>query len=81
MISDVKGAREDLQASLDLAPTITQTWVKIASVHMEEQEAEKAFDAFEQAKKYNAEDPDIYYHRGQGTLCHHLQSTPTNTIF
>jgi len=65
LVSDVTGAKEDLQASIDLAPEITQTWVKIASVHMEQTEPEKAFEAFEQAKKYNAEDPDIYYHRGQ----------------
>jgi mitochondrial import receptor subunit TOM70 len=49
-----------------LEPTFTQSWVKIASVHMEQADAAKAFEAFEEAIKCNASDPDIYYHRGQG---------------
>ena len=28
----------------------------------------KTFEAFEEAIKHNASDPDIYYHRGQGML-------------
>ena len=35
LIGDSTGARDDLQKSLDLVPTFVQSWVKIASVHME----------------------------------------------
>jgi mitochondrial import receptor subunit TOM70 len=68
LISDVTGAKEDLLASLEIAPSLTQTWVKIASVYMEQNEPKKAFEAFDEAIKHNPEDPDIYYHRGQGNL-------------
>jgi import receptor subunit TOM70 len=33
---------------------------------MELGDAAKTFEAFEEAIKHNASDPDIYYHRGQG---------------
>ena len=35
MIGDSVGAKEDLEKSLDLVPDFVQSWVKIASVHME----------------------------------------------
>lgn len=35
LIGDSVGAKEDLEKSLDLLPTFVQSWVKIASVHME----------------------------------------------
>ena len=35
LIGDSVGARDDLQKSLDLVPEFVQSWVKIASVHME----------------------------------------------
>jgi len=66
LIGDTDGAKADLEESLQLAPSLTQTWVKIASVHMERGDASKAFEAFDEATKHNASDPDIYYHRGQG---------------
>jgi len=53
---------------VQLAPSLTQTWVKIASVHMERGDPSKTFEAFEEAIKHNASDPDIYYHRGQGNM-------------
>lgn len=65
LVSDVDGAQEDLLASLKIAPSFTQTWVKIASVYMEQTDPTKAFEAFESAIKHNADDADIYYHRGQ----------------
>lgn len=68
LVNDVKGAEEDLLASIDLIPSLTQSWVKIASVYMEQGNTEKAFEAFEEAIKHNPNDPDIYYHRGQGRL-------------
>lgn len=42
-----------------------QSWVKIASVHMELGDAASAFGDFEAAIRHNPNDPDIYYHRGQ----------------
>lgn len=74
LISKVDESKADLEASLELDPTLTQTWVKIASVHMEQGNPQQAFDAFEEAIKQDPNDPDIYYHRGQGedaTQCSH----------
>ncbi|KAG0698788.1 mitochondrial outer membrane translocase receptor TOM70 [Suillus ampliporus] len=65
LMGDVSGAKEDLYESVKLFPSLTQSWVKIASVHMEQGEGAKAFECFEQAIKHNPQDPDIYYHRGQ----------------
>ena len=66
LVNDVKGAEEDLLASIELIPSFTQSWVKIASVYMEQGNPDKTFEAFEEAIKHNPNDPDIYYHRGQG---------------
>ncbi|KAK7681841.1 hypothetical protein QCA50_015188 [Cerrena zonata] len=65
LMGDVSGAKDDLMASVELVPSYTQSWVKMASVYMEQGDSTKAFDCFEEAIKQNAEDPDIYYHRGQ----------------
>lgn len=67
-MSDIEGAEQDLKASIDIVPSFTQSWVKIASVYMEQSNPQKTFECFEEAIKHNAEDPDIYYHRGQGTF-------------
>jgi import receptor subunit TOM70 len=66
LIGDTDGAKADLEESVRLVPSLTQSWVKIASVYMEQGDATKTFEAFEEAVKHNASDPDIYYHRGQG---------------
>ena len=65
LMTDVEGAKADFLASLELAPALTQTWAKIASVWMEQGDPKKAFECFEEAIKHNPDDPDIYYHRGQ----------------
>ncbi|TBU23389.1 ADP/ATP carrier receptor [Dichomitus squalens] len=65
LMTDVESAKADFQASLELEPSLTQTWVKIASVWMEQGDPKKAFECFEEAIKHNPNDPDIYYHRGQ----------------
>ncbi|KAK8850687.1 hypothetical protein IAR55_004607 [Kwoniella newhampshirensis] len=65
LIGDSEGARSDLQKSLDLKPDFVQSWVKIASVHMELGDSASAFGDFEAAIRHNSNDPDIYYHRGQ----------------
>jgi import receptor subunit TOM70 len=66
LIGDTDGAKADLEESVQLVPSLTQSWVKIASVHMERGDPSKTFEAFDEATKHNESDPDIYYHRGQG---------------
>ncbi|TFY55102.1 hypothetical protein EVG20_g9442, partial [Dentipellis fragilis] len=65
LTGDIVGAKDDLQKSIDLLPSLTQSWVKIASVWMEQGDPAKTFECFEEAIKHNPNDPDIYYHRGQ----------------
>ncbi|GLB42705.1 putative tetratricopeptide repeat [Lyophyllum shimeji] len=65
LTGDVPGAKADLQASLEVLPTFTQSLVKLASVHMEQGDAQAAFKCFDDAIKVDEKDPDIYYHRGQ----------------
>ena len=65
-MSDVPGAEKDLQESVAVLPSLTQSWVKLASVYMEQGDPAKTFDCFEKAIEQNNKDPDIYYHRGQG---------------
>lgn len=55
----------DLTKSVDLKPSLTQSFIKRASMHLELGEKDAAANDFEQAMKQNAEDPDIYYHRAQ----------------
>ncbi|KIN96739.1 hypothetical protein M404DRAFT_927158 [Pisolithus tinctorius Marx 270] len=65
LTSDIKGAKADLEESLALNPSLTQSLVKLASVHMEEGNHAQAMECFEQAIKVDSSDPDVYYHRGQ----------------
>ncbi|KAJ7027553.1 hypothetical protein C8F04DRAFT_90544 [Mycena alexandri] len=65
LTGDVDGAKADLQESIRIAPAFTQSLVKVASVHMEQGDPAKAFECFDEAIRQNANDPDIYYHRGQ----------------
>jgi import receptor subunit TOM70 len=65
LIGDSLGAKADLEKSLELVPNFVQSWVKIASVHMELGDAVSAFGDFETAIRHNPDDADIYYHRGQ----------------
>ena len=74
-MNDTKGAEEDLKASTVLVPSMTQSWVKLASVYMEQGNPEETFKCFESAIKENKDDPDIFYHRGQGMqICMHFVS-------
>ncbi|KAF5351253.1 hypothetical protein D9756_008325 [Leucocoprinus leucothites] len=65
LMGDVEGAKDDLNESIKLIPSFTQSLVKIASVHMEQGDPTTAFQCFEDAIKHNPNDPDIYYLRGQ----------------
>jgi len=72
LTSDVPGAKADLQESLVLNPALTQSLVKLASVHMEEGDNKRALESFERAIEVDPSDPDVYYHRGQGVLKFHV---------
>ncbi|KIJ19674.1 hypothetical protein PAXINDRAFT_69403 [Paxillus involutus ATCC 200175] len=65
LTADVSGAKADLLESLILNPSLTQSLVKLASVHMEEGDNDQALKSFEDAIQINEDDPDVYYHRGQ----------------
>ncbi|OWZ75289.1 mitochondrial outer membrane 72K protein [Cryptococcus neoformans Bt85] len=65
LMGNAEGARDDLQKSLDIDSGFVQSWVKIASVHMELGDPATAFGDFEAAIRHDADNPDIYYHRGQ----------------
>jgi mitochondrial import receptor subunit TOM70 len=62
---DTTQALEDLTKSINLAPSLTQSFIKRASMHLEMNNREAAADDFEQATAQNKDDPDIFYHRAQ----------------
>jgi len=58
----------------------------MASVHMELGDTLAAFAAFDAAIEQDQDDPDIYYHRGQGKLTLHvvtpcLNSCPISSFY
>lgn len=58
-------ALEDLTRSIEKQPSLTQSYIKRASMHLEQGERDAAGKDFEKAKEQNEDDPDIYYHRAQ----------------
>ncbi|KAH0542033.1 hypothetical protein FGG08_003497 [Glutinoglossum americanum] len=63
---DSADALSDLTKSVELQPSLTQSFIKRASMHLElEGDREAAAADFAQAMTQNADDPDIYYHRAQ----------------
>ncbi|KAK5108692.1 hypothetical protein LTR62_008097 [Meristemomyces frigidus] len=58
-------ALADLNKSLELDPALVQSYVKRASMHLEQNNREEAAHDFELAMERNATDPDIFYHRAQ----------------
>jgi import receptor subunit TOM70 len=58
-------ALADLSKSIELDPSLTQSFIKRASMHLELGDKEAASADFEKALAQNSEDPDIYYHRAQ----------------
>lgn len=65
----LKGENEealaDLTKSVELQPSLTQSYIKRASMHLEQGNKEAAAGDFEKAQEQNKDDPDIYYHRAQ----------------
>ncbi|RYP92971.1 hypothetical protein DL770_000845 [Monosporascus sp. CRB-9-2] len=70
----LKGSQEeallDLDKSIELDPSMTQSYVKRASMHLEMGARDKAADDLEKAIQQNDQDPDIYYHRAQLHFIH-----------
>lgn len=62
---DNDAALDDLNRSLELDPSLVQSYVKRASMHLEQSKRDEAAHDFELAMNHNSEDPDIYYHRAQ----------------
>ncbi|KAF1811867.1 TPR-like protein [Eremomyces bilateralis CBS 781.70] len=59
-------ALNDLTKAVELKPELTQSFIKRASMYLEEEgDQAKAIADFEKAISTDAADPDIYYHRAQ----------------
>ncbi|KAL6721405.1 TOM (translocase of outer membrane) complex component [Lecanora helva] len=55
----------DLTRSLELQPSLTQSYIKRASINLELGNRDAAASDFEQAMEQQKDDPDIFYHRAQ----------------
>ncbi|KAF2087778.1 mitochondrial precursor proteins import receptor [Saccharata proteae CBS 121410] len=62
---DNQDALADLTKSVELQPSMTQSFIKRASMHLELGERAAAANDFDQAEIQNPSDPDIFYHRAQ----------------
>lgn len=62
---DNEDALRDMDKSIELQPTLTQSFIKRASMHLELANPDAAEADFASALEQNASDPDIYYHRAQ----------------
>lgn len=58
-------ATKDFDKSIELDPTMTQSYIKRASISLELGEPDKAEAEFARALEQNPEDPDVFYHRAQ----------------
>ncbi|KAI0024163.1 import receptor [Xylariomycetidae sp. FL0641] len=63
-------ALKDMDKSIELDPSMTQSFVKRASMHLEMGARDKAAEDLEKAVQQNDQDPDIYYHRAQLHFIH-----------
>lgn len=58
-------ATSDFDKSIELDPSMTQSYIKRASISLELGEPEKAEAEFAKALEQDSNDPDVYYHRAQ----------------
>ncbi|KAL8951661.1 MAG: hypothetical protein Q9222_002389 [Ikaeria aurantiellina] len=58
-------ALKDLDRSVEIQPSLTQSYIKRASMHLELGNRDGAAQDFEKAMEQKQDDPDIYYHRAQ----------------
>lgn len=56
---------DDMTKAIELDPSLIQSYVKRASMHLEAGRREEASADFETAMAQDDKDPDIYYHRAQ----------------
>lgn len=62
---DVEAALKDLTDAIEKDPSLSQAYIKRASMQLELGSKEAASNDFELAAQQNKDDPDIYYHRAQ----------------
>lgn len=62
---DVESALKDLTSAIEKQPSLSQAYIKRASMQLELGSKEAAANDFELAMEQNKDDPDIYYHRAQ----------------
>ncbi|GAB0138194.1 TOM (translocase of outer membrane) complex component [Epichloe bromicola] len=61
-------ATKDFDKSIELDPSMVQSYIKRASISLELGEPEKANAEFATALEQNKGDPDVYYHRAQANF-------------
>ncbi|GAO14715.1 uncharacterized protein UV8b_04595 [Ustilaginoidea virens] len=61
-------ATEDFDRSIELDPSMIQSYIKRASISLELGEPAKADGEFATALEQNKDDPDVYYHRAQASF-------------
>jgi len=64
-MQDPVGAKEQFVKALELNPKSIHTWLKMANIHLDQNNLEESMKCFEKALEQNPKDPDVYYHRGQ----------------
>jgi import receptor subunit TOM70 len=62
---DNEDALADMTKSIELKKDLTQSYIKLASMHLELGDRDAATSDFDAAIAQNPDDPDIYYHRAQ----------------
>lgn len=62
---DTASALADLTSAIEKDPSLSQAYIKRASMHLELGNKDLAAADFEAAAQQNKDDPDIYYHRAQ----------------
>lgn len=62
---DVENALNDLTSAIEKEPSLSQAYIKRASMQLELGNRDAASNDFELAMQQNKDDPDIYYHRAQ----------------
>jgi import receptor subunit TOM70 len=62
---DNEDALRDMDKSIEVQPTLTQSFIKRASMHLELANPDAAEADFAAALEQNGTDPDIFYHRAQ----------------
>jgi import receptor subunit TOM70 len=80
---DAQVALDCFNRSVIIDPSYVQIYIKLASLFMERHDITAALEQFDLAISLNPNDPDIYYHRGQGSICHRVeeQNQTTNIEF